>query len=101
MHIFRKTTKFCIFGLRISNTVFEAAQCISAEKCLELHFLTVINDSTCIQYTIHCIGIVIQNPISTNMEVFQILISNSPNSTMEIPEISWKKFVLPSSGQKS
>ena len=53
MHIFRKTTKFCIFGLRISNTVFEAAQCISAEKCLELHFLTVINDSTCIQYTVY------------------------------------------------
>ena len=38
------------------------------------------------------VGIVMYNPISTNMEVFQILISNSPNSTMEIPEISWDRL---------
>ena len=43
------------------------------------------------------LGIVMYNPILTNMKVFQILISNSPNSTIKTPKAAWKNIVVPSS----
>ena len=38
--------------------------------------------------------------VQPNFDQYSNLISNSPNSTMKIPKIGWKKCVLPSSGQK-
>ena len=47
------------------------------------------------------LGLVMYRSILMNMEVFQTLISNPLNSTLQIPKILLKIFVVPSSSQKS
>ena len=94
------------------NKFFESNDCsfITLTDCILACSLWIFADNFIIScyfelkqghYHIIWLGIVMYNPILTNMKVFQILISNSPNSTMKIAKIVWKNFVVPSSGQKS